>query len=64
LPSWLPRPSPTFIRESTGFIADVKFLDDVDPDELVVRAGGDPEHVLRFSPGWFHKLASIALEAR
>lgn len=47
-----------------GFVADVQFLDDVGPEELIVRAGGNPDHILRFSPGWFHKLASIASDAR
>ena len=39
-----------------GLPVDVLVLEDTDPGELSVRAGGAPEYVLLVSPGWFDQL--------
>jgi hypothetical protein len=44
-----------------GMAADLEFLDGVPDDDLVLRAGGAPEHVLKVSPGWFQHLIECAL---
>jgi hypothetical protein len=43
-----------------GLPVDLRFMDDVEADALVVRAGGAPNHVLLVSPGWFHQLLGWA----
>lgn len=41
---------------------DIQFLDDVEPEALVIRAGGAPEYVLKVSPGWLATLARAATD--
>jgi len=44
-----------------GLPVDVRFIEDVGPGELSVRAGGNPDYVLLLSPGWFDQLLEWAL---
>ena len=46
-----------------GLPSDVQFLTTVDERDLVIRSGGQPDHVLLVSPGWFHQLLAWAEEA-
>jgi len=43
-----------------GLPVDLQFKEDAQPDELSVRAGGSPNHVLLISPGWFEQLTKWA----
>lgn len=44
-----------------GLPVDVAFLDDAEPDALVIRTGGAPEYIVRLGPAWFDNLADVAL---
>jgi hypothetical protein len=43
---------------------DIKFMPDVDPNSMLVRAGGPPEYVLKMSYGWFDYLVASVVQAR
>jgi hypothetical protein len=43
-----------------GLPVDLDFIEDAEPNELSVRAGGAPEYVLLVSPGWFYQLIEWA----
>jgi hypothetical protein len=43
-----------------GLPVDLNFIEDAEPNELSVRAGGAPEYVLLVSPGWFDQLIEWA----
>ena len=43
-----------------GLPDDIRLMQDCDPDELLLRAGGAPDSVLLISPGWFYQLISWA----
>lgn len=38
---------------------DLVVLDNFEPHDLAVRAGGKPEYQVRLSPGWFHHLIDV-----
>lgn len=42
---------------------DIEFLTNLEPDAMVIRAGGEPEKILRLSLGWFHALVQTVVNA-
>jgi hypothetical protein len=44
-----------------GLPIDLHFIENAEPGELSVRAGGAPNYVLLISPGWFDQLIAWAL---
>lgn len=46
-----------------GLPIDIEFLHNLEPAAMVLRAGGLPEKVLKISPGWFHALIQVVIDA-
>lgn len=48
------------IVHAGGLPVDIGFMEDTEPGELSVRAGGAPDYRLLVSPGWFDQLIAWA----
>ncbi len=46
-----------------GLPVDIEFMPDDTPGSMSVRAGGEPEFVLKVSHGWFHHLVGAVVNA-
>ena len=46
-----------------GLPVDIQFMPDATPGALSIRAGGEPEFILKLSHGWFHYLLSLVANA-
>lgn len=46
-----------------GIPVDIEFVQKEDPTQLFIRAGGDPEYVLKLSQGWFYHLINAVATA-
>lgn len=48
------------IVHAGGLPVDIGFVENAEPGELIVRAGGAPDYRLLVSPGWFDQLVAWA----
>jgi hypothetical protein len=46
-----------------GIPVDIEFVQTEDPTQLSIRAGGQPEYVLKLSQGWFYHLVNVVATA-
>lgn len=46
-----------------GVPVDIQFMPDDKPGFMSIRAGGDPEYILKISHGWFHHLVHTIVSA-